>query len=290
MAVLLLMSGVTLFAIQDTIFKLLGEHGFPPVQVIWVRYTTHLLLAMLIPYLRCRRLPWRSARPKLQLLRSVLLASASSCAVTALPHLPLADAATIAMTMPLFITLLAIPVLRERVGWRRLAALGVGFIGVLLVLRPGRSGFDPFALVMLGSAVLASVYMVVTRITSRIDPHEVSFFFTALFGALASLPFMPFMFRPPTDATDLCLLVAIGFCGAIGHLLIIMAHRHAPAGVLAPFTYTQLMVAVFLGWLVYQRLPDAYTWAGAAILIASGLYVWHRERLLSQATTLPAAA
>ena len=284
LAVLLLMAGVSMFAVQDTIAKYLGEAGYLPVQIVWARYTGHFLIALVVPFLHRGPLPWRSLRPKLQLTRSVLLAAATFCSVTALPHLLLADAATIAMTTPLFVTLFAIPVLGERVGWRRLSALAVGFAGVLLVLRPGHTGFDPMTLVMLASACFAAIYLVVTRITSRIDPHEVSFFFTAIVGAAVSLPFMPFVFQAPATHWQLVLFVAIGFWGGIGHLLIIMAHRHAPAAVIAPFTYTQLMVAVFLGWLVYDRLPDLFTWIGAAVLVGSGLYVWRREWALARAT------
>jgi drug/metabolite transporter (DMT)-like permease len=207
---------------------------------------------------------------------------ATLCAVVALKYIPLADAATIAMTNPLFVTLFAIPIVSERVGWRRLTALGVGFCGVLLVLRPGLSDFDPMALLMLASAAISALYLVITRITSRIDPHEVSFFWTAVVGALASLPFMPFLFQAPATGWHLTLFIAIGFWGGIGHLLMIMAHRHAPAPVIAPFTYTQLIVAVFLGWLVYDRWPDAFTWLGATVLVGSGLYVWHREWLLAR--------
>lgn len=271
-----------MFAVQDTIAKVLGEAGFSPVQIVWARYTGHLLLATIAPFLHRGPLPWRSLRPKLQFARSALIACATLCAVTALKYLPLATAATIAMTAPLFVTLFAIPVLGERVGWRRLTALGIGFAGVLLVLRPGIAEFDPMALVMLASAAISAFYLVLTRITSRIDHHEVSFFFTAVVGALASLPFMPFVFEMPSG-WNLVLMIAIGFWGGIGHLLIIMAHKHAPAPVIAPFTYTQLMVAVFLGWLVYDRWPDGFTWAGAAILIGSGIYVWQREWTLARA-------
>ncbi|HEX2524830.1 MAG TPA: DMT family transporter [Geminicoccus sp.] len=282
LAVLLLMAGCSMFAVQDTIAKYLGQAGYHPLQIVWARYTAHLLLALIVPFLYRGPAPWRSLRPKLQLARSVLIAMATLCAVVALKGIPLADAATIAMTNPLFVTLFAMLILGERVGWRRLTALGVGFGGVLLVLRPGLSEFDPMALVMLASAAISALYLVITRITSRIDHHEVSFFWTAIVGALATLPFMPFVFEAPATGWHLTLFIAIGFWGGIGHLLMIMAHRHAPAPVIAPFTYTQLIVAVFLGWLVYDRWPDALTWVGAAVLVGSGLYVWHREWLLAR--------
>lgn len=272
-----------MFAVQDTIAKLLGEAGYLPIQIVWARYTGHLLLATVVPFLHRGPLPWRSLRPKLQFARSALIATATVCAVTALKYIPLADAATIAMTSPLFVTLFAIPVLGERVGWRRLTALAVGFAGVLLVLRPGLSDFDPMALLMLASAAISALYLVITRITSRIDPHEVSFFWTAVVGAVASLPFMPFLFEAPANGWHLTLFMLIGLWGATGHLLIIMAHKHASAAVIAPFSYTQLIVAVFLGWIVYGRWPDEFTWIGAAILIGSGLYVWRREWALAKA-------
>jgi drug/metabolite transporter (DMT)-like permease len=283
LAVLLLMAGVSMFAIQDTIAKLLGEAGYHPLQIVWARYTCHLLIAAVVPFLHRGPVPWRSARPWLQLGRSALIAMATVCAVTALKYLPLATAATIAMTAPLFVTLFAIPILGEQVGWRRLTALGVGFCGVLLVLRPGVGEFDPMALVMLASAAISAFYLTLTRITSRIDPHEVSFFFTAVVGSVASLPAMFFVSEVPANGWHLAMFLMIGCIGGLGHLLVIMAHRHGPAAVIAPFTYTQLMVAVFLGWLVYDRLPDAFTWAGAAVLVGSGLYVWRREWVRARA-------
>jgi drug/metabolite transporter (DMT)-like permease len=290
LAVLLLMAGVSMFAIQDTFAKLLGEAGYPPLQILWARYTCHLLIATVVPFLHRGPLPWRSQRPWLQLGRSALIACATFCAVTAIKFLPLATAATIGMTTPLFVTLFAIPVLGEQVGWRRLCALAVGFVGVLVVLRPGVADFDPMALVMLASAAISAFYMTLTRITSRIDPHEVSFFFTAVVGTVVSLPIMPFVFQMPHTGGHLAMFLMIGCFGGLGHLLVIMAHRHGPAAVISPFTYTQLMVAVFLGWLVYDRWPDAFTWLGAAILVGSGLYVWRREWARARAARHPMAA
>jgi drug/metabolite transporter (DMT)-like permease len=155
----------------------------------------------------------------------------------------------------------------------------VGFAGVLLVTRPGVGGVHWAALYSVASAVFYALYIVATRILSRSDPTDTTLFYSNLVGAAAMLPVMPFVWTTPHDPWIIFLMVAFGAFGSFGHYLLIVAHRLAPASVLAPFMYTQLVWATGFGYFVFGDVPNRWTVAGALIVIASGLYLLHRERV-----------
>jgi drug/metabolite transporter (DMT)-like permease len=171
------------------------------------------------------------------------------------------------------------PVLGEWVGWRRWTAIGVGFIGVLLVARPGFGGIHPAALASLASAVVYAAYSITTRMLSRTDSTETTLFYSNLVGALAMLPVVPFVWATPSDPLVIFLMIVCGAFGTGGHYLLILAHRLAPPAVLAPFIYTQIVWAIFLGFAVFADVPNAWTLAGAAIVVTSGLYMLYREQM-----------
>lgn len=275
-AILLILVACSLLAAHDTTAKYLATHGYHPLQIVWARYLGHFLVALVL-LLRRRLVPWNSTRLKLQMGRTVMLVAASYCMVVSLQVVPLADAATIIMTNPLFVTVLAIPLLGERVGWRRMVALVIGFSGTILVLRPGFASFEPYILFTLVAAILTAFYLISTRIVAGSDPYEISFLWASLGGALGLTPLIPFVWTPPASLLDGVLLASLSVWAGIGHFLIIVAHRHAPAPVLAPFSYCQLLVTILLGILFFGRGPDLFTLLGAALLVGSGLYVWQRE-------------
>jgi len=176
------------------------------------------------------------------------------------------------------VAILAGPILGEWVGWRRWTAIMVGFVGVLVVVRPGLGGLQWAALLSLGSAFCYAGYSIITRMLSTTDSSETTLFYANLFGFVVMVPVLTFIWTPPPSWIDWVLMVGVGVFGAGGHFLLILAHRNAPASVLSPFIYTQIIWATTFGYLVFANVPNYWTMAGAAIVIASGLYLLNRER------------
>jgi drug/metabolite transporter (DMT)-like permease len=175
------------------------------------------------------------------------------------------------------------PLLGEWVGWRRWTAIAVGFFGVLLVTRPGFGGIHPAALLSLGSAICYAIYVISTRVLARTDSNETTLFYSNLVGAVAMLPVIPFVWTAPENALIVALMVLIGALGSAGHYLLIVGHRLAPASVLAPFIYTQLVWTTTLGFLVFGDVPHRWTIVGGLIVVSSGLYLLNRERKVGKA-------
>jgi drug/metabolite transporter (DMT)-like permease len=169
--------------------------------------------------------------------------------------------------------------LGEWIGWRRWVAILVGFAGVLLVTRPGIGGVHWAAFYSVASAVFYALYIVTTRVLSRSDSSDTTLFYSNLVGAVAMLPVLPFVWTTPHDPFIIFLMVAFGAFGSFGHYLLIVGHRLAPASVLAPFMYSQLVWATGFGYFVFGDVPNRWTLAGASVVVASGLYLLHRERV-----------
>jgi drug/metabolite transporter (DMT)-like permease len=273
---------VFLFGLMDTIGKyLMRSHPFP--QVVWARYFFQCtLMLVMLPRLGITGF-LRTRRHGLQIGRGLLLLLATGCMYAAIRVVPLADAYTITFAAPLLVTALSVPLLNERVGWRRWSAVLVGFAGVLIVIRPG-FGQVPWQLLLpLVTAACFALYQIFTRLIS-VDPCETPFvmlFYLAWVGALAMTLIVPFYWRPVTPVEWLW-MAAIGALGAAGHLILIQALRVAPVSLIAPFTYSQIIWALILGYLVFGDLPDAWTLAGCTVIIASGLFVFYREAVLGR--------
>jgi drug/metabolite transporter (DMT)-like permease len=193
----------------------------------------------------------------------------------------LATATAIMFTSPILVTVLSIPLLGEQVGWRRWAGVICGSAGALIIVRPWTSGGEALGigvLFLLAAAFLNANYQIVTRKVRLHDPAMTSLLYTAAAGAAVTSLIVPWYWSWPT-AFDWLLFIAAGLAGGIGHLCLIQAFRRAPASVVAPFSYSALIWATLFGFLIFSEWPDLWTWAGAAIIIASGLYIFHRERL-----------
>jgi drug/metabolite transporter (DMT)-like permease len=275
----LMCGAVACFAFLDTTAKYLNLH-MSTLEVVWARYTGAFLLPFIVSN------PWTrpglvtTARPFLQVGRSVLLLGSTMCNFLALRYLQLDEAISIAFSTPFFVAALSGPILGEWVRWRRWTAIAVGFLGVLVVTRPGPGSFQPAALLSLGGAMCYALYALSTRILARTDSNETTLFYSNIVGAAAMMPVVPFFWTTPTDATIIALMVATGALGSFGHYLLIAAHRLAPAAVLSPFIYTEVPLMIALGFLVFGDLPNRWTLTGAAIVVASGLYLLHRERMV----------
>ncbi|MCW5729871.1 MAG: DMT family transporter [Alphaproteobacteria bacterium] len=274
--IFLMMLAVALFAMLDTVVKYLGQH-YPVPGLVFARYGVHLLVMLILLAPRRGLGLLRTSRPGIQILRSLLLLGASFFFFTALQYLPLAEAAAIGFVTPFLVTAFSVPLLGEKVGIRRWSAVAAGFLGVLVIIRPGAEAFTVGAVFPLLMALCYSIYQILTRKISAHEDAIVSLFFTALVGTLVMSAVLPFAWVTPATAWHGALVVATGCLGAFGHFALIKALAHAPASVLAPFSYSQLLWVTLFGFLVFGDLPDGIAVLGMAIIIASGLYIASRE-------------
>ena len=273
----LMLGAVACFACLDASAKWINR-STDPLQTAAVRYIGSFLLVGLFfnPVSRSGLLRTRNLR--LQCGRALCLVAATICSFFALKYLRLTEATSITFSSPLIVALLAGPILGERIGGRRLAAVLTGFAGVLVITRPGLGGVHAAALLALGAACANALYSMATRLVAANDPSETTLFYTGLVGSVVFLPVLPIVWVWPATSSTWLLLAGLGLFGALGHWLLILAHRHAPASVLAPFFYVQLLWATLLGFLVFGESPDRWTLLGGAVVMASGLYLVFHER------------
>lgn len=276
-----LMCGALLcFSGLDASAKWLNR-SLDPLLVVWARYAVSVVLVSLLvnpittPGLARTRRPW------LQAARSLLLLLSTALNFFALQYLQLTETLSILFTTPLLVALLAGPILGEWVGPRRLIAIGIGFLGVLVVVRPGFGGMHPAALLSVAGAFCYAFYSISTRMLAASDSSATTMFYSGIAGVVVMTPILPFVWTTPPDLVTWILMLAVGGFGALGHWLLILAHARAPAAILSPFIYTQIIWMLALGYLVFGDLPDRWTIAGASIVIASGLYLLYRERVRS---------
>lgn len=272
----LMIVAFAVFAIVDSCAKYLAASMATP-QIVWARYVGHLVIALLFFAPMGGWGFWRTERLGLQLLRSLFLFGATVCNFIALRYLQLAETAAIFFTVPLLVAALSVPLLGEHVGGRRWTAIVIGFAGVLIIVRPGFGMVHWAVLLSLATTVFASLYMITTRKLSHSESDITTQFYTAVVGAAIVMPFVPYDWQMPTGA-NLGAMIAIGVLGGIGHFILIIAHRLAPAPTLAPFIYVHIIWMVGLGYLVFDDLPDIWTMLGASVVVGSGLYLLHRER------------
>jgi drug/metabolite transporter (DMT)-like permease len=278
-AIGLMFAALFCFACLDTSGKWMSRH-IPIWEVVWARYmgATIFVLLFVNPLTTPRMLS--TSRPGVQLIRALLLFGATVLNFFALRWLQLAQTVSIAFAGPLLIALFAGPMLGEWVGPRRLAAIIVGFIGVIVVTRPSLSGIHPAMLLSFGCVVCNCFYSILTRVLAATDSSRTTTFFSAVSGAIILTPALPFFWVTPQDWRVWLFLALIGGFGALGHWFLILAHHRAPAALLAPFAYTQIVWMIVFGYLVFGDLPDVWTLTGAGIVIASGLYLLYRSRVV----------
>jgi len=283
--ILFMVGTIAVFPVMNAMAKTLGQ-SYSPLQVVWARVFVHVLAVVVFFGWRMGLVRlYTSRRPKLQLARSSLQLVSNTCFFFAIPLIPLAEAQTISFITPFIICGLAVLMLGEAVGPRRWTAIALGFLGALIVIRPGfGDGVNPLgALLMLGNCTAYGMYAVLTRRVADADSPATSVAYSALVATAVTSCLVPFVWIAPRSLGDLAMFVALGFLGALGHYMVAQAYRHAGASTLAPFGYLQLIGAVTMGYLVFSDVPSAWTWLGAAVIVASGLYVAHREAVLARA-------
>ncbi len=269
--------GIALFATMDAAAKWVAR-TYPLTAAVWLRYLVPTLLVG--GYLVATRgLKFAHApRPGIQILRGMTLVVSTLCFWTALSHLPLVEAATVSFIGPTMVVIFSAFLLGERPQRMHWIALAMGFIGVLIALRPGLSNPGIGAIAALSSAAFYSLYLVLTRKVADQADSLVLLFHANAIGALALTVLAPATARMPNIPAEWMILPALGVFGAVGHWCMIKAYAKADAATLAPFMYAQLLVATFYGWLFYDNLPDGFTLLGMLVILASGLYVLNEGR------------
>lgn len=265
-----------LFVGLDTTVKILVQ-TYPVPQVAWGRFIFHAILLML---LLGRRLPATlvTRRRGLQFLRSFLLAVTTLQFFGGLYFLPLADMTAVMQSAPLILTALSMPLLGEHVGVRRWVGVAVGFAGTLVIIRPGGDAMHLAVLLPLGAATTFALYQIATRVLSRSDSTLTTFLYTPLLGAFALSFAVPFFWVTP-DIEGWALMVLTGLLGGAGHFTMIRAFTCAPAATVSPFGYSAILWAALFGLILFDEFPDRWTIAGTLIIVASGLYILHREHV-----------
>ncbi len=272
-----MLTAMAILPVIDVFAKKLGQAGMPILIVVWARALFGGLMTLPFALQAEGARAFRPAQPARQLARAVLLFGATFLFFQSLKYLPIADALAIFFVNPLVIVILSALVLRERVGPRRWAAVAVGFLGTLIIIRPGIVEVNPGTLYALGSGVALGSYFVMTRAMAGVANAMVLNFQTSAIGAALMALALPFLWVTP-DAVQWGMLAALGVIATLGHVLITKAYEHAEASLLAPLAFTEIIMATILGYAFFGDLPDRWTVLGVAILIASAVYISIRER------------
>lgn len=272
------LAATTIFSLQDAVSKHLGDH-YSPIFITMIRYWAFAAFCIMLAARKRRglRAAASTTRPVLQIGRGVLLAVEIMIVITAFAHAGLAHSTAVLSATPILVTLLSIPLLGERVGWRRWSAIIAGLLGVLLILKPDASGFrDPWLLLPVACSVMYAVYLIATRLVSRTDAPATSFFYTGIAGAVTATLIGPF-FWSDFEGWDLAWMGFLCISGMTGHYLVIRAYDLLDASAVQPVSYLGLVYASLFGVLLYG---ETLTWnvvAGSAIVVAAGIFTFWRE-------------
>lgn len=274
-AIVTMCFGVFFLVVNDALAKWLTTH-YHTLQIVFLRYALALPIVAVAVLSISGRMSLQSRHLPVHALRGFLLVIAAFSFFTGLKFLPLAEATSLIFAAPIFITALSVPLLGDHVGWRRWAAVIIGFAGVLIIVRPGAAAFQPASLIVVATAMLYAIIMISVRWIGRGDRFWTMMFYMAFFPALFSGLVVPFVWQPP-QWPHMPLFLAMSVFGTLGLTLISQAFRLAPAAIVAPFDYTALIWASLLGWLLWEEIPTVWTYIGAAVIIASGVYIVVRE-------------
>ena len=278
--ILLMLVAMTLVPLMDGLAKLLSAR-YPVLEIVWARYFFHLLILspfVLFKYSKRELLP---RQPFLQILRGGLLLFSTFLFFAALVTMPIADALALVFVSPLLVTALSPMLLGEVVGPRRWGAVIVGFAGALIIIRPGITEIDSGTLLALSAGTIYAFYLVATRKLSGTAPPLITLTYTALLGAVVMSVIVPFYWVQP-DLPDFAMMIAMGGLAALGHYFLIKAVEMAPVSLLAPFGYSEIVMATIIGYILFGDFPDLWTWGGVAVIVLSGIYISLRERAVQR--------
>ena len=276
-AIILNLSAWVMLPIMDGFAKYLSS-SIPVLQITWSRYFFTVIIALPVMVIFFRKNFKWTEQPKLQIIRGLLLFCANILFFYSISIISLAKALTLAFIAPLIVTILSPILLDEKVGLRRWVAVITGFIGSLIVLRPGFVEINFAALAALGTGFLYGIYLIVTRKLHNSDHPLLTLLLTGVVGAIIGSILMPFVWVEPT-INEWYMMFAIGFFASIGHLLLILSLRYADASKLAPFGYFEILTNIIIGYFFFSHFPDSWTFFGLFIIISSGVYIFRREAL-----------
>jgi len=277
LGIVMMLAGIAAFAVMDATIKWLTA-DYPVAQVVALRSWFGLPLLCLFALRGGGLITLATRRPLAHVGRYLLVLGLSFSFFWALSQMKLVDAIAITFAAPIFITALSVPLLKESVGWHRWFAIGIGFCGVLVMLRPGIGVFQWAGLVVIGSVVFYALLMITTRAYKATEHTAALMLYPQLGMSLTGIIFVPFFWVTPTPG-DLGLFALAGMFGSVGIMCLTHAFRLGPAAVISPFEYSALIWAALIGYLVWGELPGVYTLAGAVIVISSGLYIIYRETI-----------
>lgn len=265
---------VLFFSAMDGVAKGLSQR-YHSLEIVWARYFFQIILSFIILAPRLTTL-LRTNYIKLQLVRSGFLYGATMCFFFSIKFMPLAEATAIFEIAPLFMTALAVIILREQVGVRRWAAVAIGLIGSIIIIRPTSANFELTDILPLIAAACFASYAISTRFLGREESPITAFLYTGLIGTVLASIMVIHVWQTPTLG-DFCLMVLVGAGGALGHFLLIRALAIGEASFLAPFAYISLLFNALWGFLFFAEVPDIYVWIGSAIIVGAGIFVWSVE-------------
>ena len=263
--------------IMDGLAKYLSA-DLPVLQIVWARYffTVVITLSFIIIFFK-KQLVW-SSKPKLQLSRGLILLCANILFFYSISVISLAKSLILAFIAPLIVTALSPFFLGEVVGYKRWSAVIIGFLGSLVVIRPGIVDFNLATLAALSTGFFYGVYIIVTRKLHTVDTPLLTLLITGVVGAFLLSIYMPFIWSVPTSNQWL-LMIGIGLCASLGHFFLILSLKYADASKLAPFSYFEIVTNVIIGYYFFGDFPDHWTWLGLFIIVSSGIYISFRESL-----------
>jgi len=270
---------VLCFSLLDSTAKYLGDTiGMPLEQVLWLRFTFHMVFLICLYGHKKFLKGIKTNKPLLQFTRTMAMMITTAFNFLALNYLQLDQTITIFFLTPIFVAIIAGPILGERLTTTQMLAVLFGFLGVLIAFRPGFSDVHWAVIFSLLSTLAVSIYNVLTRLSSRHDSNLTNQIYTPLGGMVFLMPFAIYNWQQPESAFIWILLISLGLTGGLAHWCLITAHRYAPAPLLAPFIYTGIITMPLIGYLVFDDTPSPYTLVGALCVIASGLYIWKQEK------------
>jgi len=276
------------FAAADAQAKFLTA-WFHPMQIVWTRQLG-LLTGVLVLLMLKGPLILKTRHPVLQVARGLLAVLSATCFIFALRYVPLADAVAVSFVAPFMVTVMGELFLGEKVGIRRWSAVTIGFVGTLIVTRPGLGVVHPAVFLVVAAATAFALRQILSRVLAASDRTATTVAYTAIASVLMLSAPLPFVWKTPEVGPELALLAGVAACAAMGELMVIKSLEISQAIVVAPVHYSLIIWGTFYGWLVFGQLPDGWTWFGAAIIVATGLYIMHREWKLARAGRRMAAA
>lgn len=272
-----MLAALAIFSCSDAASKYLTR-TLPPIETTWLRYAVFASVVFLVAFATRQRSIMRARQPILQACRGLGVLGSALFFISGLQFLPMAEATAISFVAPIFVTALSIPILGEKVGIRRWMAVIVGLIGAMIVVRPGTSTLGAAAIFPVLSAASWAAALVITRKAGGADRPITALAYSAFVGLVVTSAVVPFVWVTP-GLLEIMLGLVTGIASAVAQWFVILAFRHSSASLLAPFSYSQIIWSTLWGFVIFASLPDLWTWVGASIIGASGLYTLHRERV-----------